>query len=116
MEKLYVVVRADLSPGAQVAQSCHALRLFVSEHPEIDRRWFETSNNLVCLKTANEQTLVALADQARDRSVARSLVREPDFDDSATALTIEPAGQSLVSNLPLALRPEYTHNVYKTGT
>lgn len=34
MEKLYIIVRADLPAGAQVAQSCHAMRLFVHEHPD----------------------------------------------------------------------------------
>ena len=36
MEKLYIIVRRDLAPGAQCAQSCHAMHAFVNEHPALD--------------------------------------------------------------------------------
>lgn len=104
MGKLYVIVRADLPAGAQVAQSCHAMRLFSAEHTEIDRQWYAESNNLVCLQVPDEAALCELAKRARDHSVACSLFEEPDFQMEATALTISPVGRALVSNLPLALR------------
>ena len=47
--KLYVVVRADLSPGVQAAQALHAHRAFVAEYPEVERVWFETSNTISIL-------------------------------------------------------------------
>ena len=52
--KLYIVSRSDLSPGLVVAQSCHALRAFTAEHPEVDQKWYTESNNIVCLQIANE--------------------------------------------------------------
>lgn len=102
--KLYVVVRADLPPGAQVAQSCHALRLFTHEHPEIDRQWYEESNNLVCLQVDDEPALLALADRIESSGVAVSRFHEPDYANECTALAIAPTGARLVSNLPLTLR------------
>ena len=104
MEKLYVIVRGDLPPGAQVAQSCHAMRLFSAQHPEVDREWYEQSNNLVCLQVADEDALLELFERAQSAEVATSTFREPDFGGSATAVAIGPAGKRLVSNLSLALR------------
>lgn len=102
--KLYVVVRADLPPGAQVAQSCHALRLFVAEHPQIDAQWYEESNNLVCLQVPDEDGLLKLMERVRDARVPLSVFEEPDYDGEATALAIAPQGARWVSSLPLALR------------
>lgn len=104
MEKLYVVVRADLPAGAQLAQACHGLRAFVATHPEIDRQWYETSNNLVCLQVRSEAELHALIERAQEHDVAHAVFREPDEDDTVTAVALEPAGARLVSTLPLALR------------
>jgi peptidyl-tRNA hydrolase len=102
--KLYVVVRADLEPGAQIAQSCHALRLFGAEHARLDEHWYRTSNNLVCLTVASETDLLQLAERAMARGVSVSVFHEPDLGDQATALALEPEARSLVGHLPLALR------------
>ncbi len=104
MGKLYVVVRADLPAGAQLAQACHGLRAFVAAHPEIDRAWYEQSNNLVCLAVPSEAHLLELAARAEARDVATAVFREPDEGDSVTAIALGPAGARLVSSLPLALR------------
>ena len=102
--KMYVVVRSDLAPGAQVAQSCHALRLFAAEHPHIDRYWYAKSNNLVVLQVPDEASLLALSERAREAKVAASTFREPDYGNEATAVAVEPDGWKLVSSLRLALR------------
>jgi peptidyl-tRNA hydrolase len=102
--KMFVIVRADLDPGSQAAQSAHALRLFGEEHQTIDRYWYAKSNNLVLLSVPNEAALKHLASRAADAGFACSSFREPDFDDTVTAITIEPDGYKLVSNLPLALK------------
>jgi peptidyl-tRNA hydrolase len=99
---MYIIVRADLKPGLQAAQACHALRLFSAEHPEEDRAWYEGSNNLVLLQIPNEAELLKLKERANGTPLA--LFREPDINDEATALAIAPSGRRLVSNLPLLLR------------
>jgi len=96
------VVRADLKPGLQAAQACHALRLFSAEHPEEDRAWYEGSNNLVLLQVPDEKALLALRDQAN--GCPASLFREPDVGDEATALALGSSARRIVSNLPLLLR------------
>jgi peptidyl-tRNA hydrolase len=102
--KLYIVTRSNLPAGARAAQSCHALRAFSEKHPEIDRLWYKTSNNLVVLEAPDEQSLYALHLRARTQGIPHAVFREPDFDNAITALALSPEARKLVSNLPLALR------------
>ncbi len=102
--KLYIIVRSDLPPGAQVAQSCHALRLFVEEHPIIDEHWHRHSNNLVCLQVENLPALLELAEKAELGGHAHSVFVEPDFDDQPTAMALEPDAWKLVRRLGLCLK------------
>lgn len=105
MEKLYVVTRSDLSPGARCAQSCHAIRLFAEEHPEADREWYRGSNNLVVLEAENEGALLGLAAKARSESIPAVEFREPDFADAVTAIAVGGEAGRFLSSLPLALKP-----------
>lgn len=103
MDKLFVVVRADLPPGLQLPQSCHALRLFAAEHPEIESRWYVESNNLVVLATPDKEALTKLAyDCARD-GIEVSMFREPDCDNEPTALAVGPRARKRLARYPLAL-------------
>jgi len=102
--KFYVIIRSDLPPGAQAAQAVHGAIAFVMAHPTIARYWHLKSNNLVLLQVPNEACLLHLAQRAQDAGIEHEVFREPDFDDTATAVALEPAGARLVSSLPLALR------------
>ncbi len=84
----------------------HALRQFTSEHPEIDKAWFEQSNYLGLLSVANESELLQLIEQATVRDIRFSIFREPDIDNQITAIALEPGPKSkkLCGRLPLALR------------
>lgn len=106
-DKLYVVVRADLSPGPQAVQACHAAREFAALHPEMERSWFERSNHLAILAVPDEQALVRLLARAEERGVAYAPFREPDYGDSLTAVAFEPGerGRRLCSGLRLAGSP-----------
>jgi peptidyl-tRNA hydrolase len=104
--KLYIIVRADLPPGAQAAQACHAFRQFQEQHAELERAWFLTSNNLVLLQAPDERALDRLVGQARQQGIPYAVFLEPDFAGSMTAITLAPSGARLVSCLPLALRPK----------
>lgn len=102
-DRLYLITRSDLPPGARAAQLCHALREFVAVYPDHDRRWFETSNTLVLLEAENASELLVLRDRANDRDIPVVVFREPDLDNAITALAIGPSGRRLVRDLPLAL-------------
>lgn len=104
MEKMYVIVRSDLPAGALCAQACHGLRAFIAAHPEVDRRWYEESNNLVILEIPDEAALEQLASRCEDAGTPYARFHEPDFGDTLTAVAIAPTGWRLVSSLPLALR------------
>ena len=100
--KLYIIVRNDLAPGLQAAQACHALRLFVEEHPAEEKKWYTESNNIVLLQVPNEAELLSL--KKRANGYPASLFREPDVDDEATALALAPDAKPITSNLPLLLK------------
>jgi len=102
--KLYIITRADLIPGARAAQSCHAMRAFVSEHPEIDKEWYAKSNNIVLLEVPDETELYKLALRARSEGLACAIFREPDFDNTITGVALGPDAKHLVPNIKLALR------------
>lgn len=104
MQKLFVVVRRDLAPGAMLAQACHGLRAFAAAHPELDAAWYRESNNLVCLEVEDEAALERLRARAEAAGVAYATFREPDFDDAVTSIAIAPDGWRLVSSLPLAMK------------
>jgi peptidyl-tRNA hydrolase len=106
VDKLYVIVRADLDPGLQIAQSCHAMRQFVACHPEVEMSWFTGSNNIAILQVPGEAELRALADRAEACGIEHAVFQEPDLDNAETAMALAPRGRRLVGQLPRALRPQ----------
>jgi hypothetical protein len=105
-DKLYLITRKDLEPGYQAVQSCHALRQFTADHPEIDHEWYKKSNYLALLSVENEIELMRLLIKAADNNIRWTAYREPDVDGKITAIAIEPGIKSveICKNLPLALR------------
>jgi peptidyl-tRNA hydrolase len=102
MKRLYVVVRADLEPGAILAQTGHAVSEFAALHPELHREWHAGEKNLVVLAAANEREIGALIH--RLCSVERAEVYEPDLGNELTACAFAGEAGRALSSLPLALR------------
>lgn len=105
-DKLTLVTRRDISPGYQGVQSCHAIRQFTADHPDIDSEWFKSSNYLAWLSVENEVELFRLITAANDAGIKWSAWREPDVGGAITAIALEPspATVQLCKNLPLALK------------
>jgi peptidyl-tRNA hydrolase len=101
--KLYLVTRQDLPPGVQAVQSCHALRQFGAECPDVDKRWFEESNTLAFLCVSDERELGVLYQKAVKRNLPVAAFREPDLGNSLTAIALGPSCAKLTERLPLAL-------------
>jgi peptidyl-tRNA hydrolase len=104
MEKLYIIVRNDLSPGLQVAQACHALREFIADHPKLDQEWHTKHKNIVVLQVSDIRGLSELADDCARASVPCSRFNEPDLGGELTAIACAPEAMPMLSSLPLALR------------
>ena len=103
-QKLYVVVRGDLTPGPQAVQAMHSFRQFVHEHPERERRWFLESNHLALLSVPGPRDLALLQREAALRGLPFSGFDEPDMGGERTSITLSPEARGLCARLPLALR------------
>lgn len=87
-------------------QSAHAAINFVFENNSRAGPWFSDSNYLVMLSVENELELEKLINKCARKNLIHTIFREPDLDNSITAIAIEPSQQTqkLVSNLPLLLK------------
>lgn len=103
-DRLYVAVRSDLPSGDQFAQSNHATAQFAAQHPAVHQQWFHQSNWLIVLTVPNEAGLFVLESMALTLGLKHSLVHEPDLDDAATAIALEPGpmAKRLCAQLPCA--------------
>jgi len=99
-------VRADLTPGQQAVQAGHALTEWVLDYPTLSGEWHAKSNYLAYLVVSDEQALKKLMEMAIRKGIETSTFREPDLDNTMTAITLGPGEQSrkLCRGLSLALR------------
>lgn len=104
MMKLYVVVRADISPGDQIAQACHAVAEFSVHEPARFQEWATAQRNLVVLQAPSRTALDIVRSQLLDEGIGVVTFREPDMADELTAIAFGGEGARFVSQLPLALR------------
>jgi peptidyl-tRNA hydrolase len=102
MKQLVVIVRNDLDPGLQLAQSGHAVAAFAYEHPEPFREWHGGERNIVCLQARDEAHLNELIAQL-DTSALVSKFYEPDLGDALTAFATDSRHKTW-SSLPRALK------------
>lgn len=105
---MYLLTRADLSPGQQATQGSHAAFRFAYEHPLLLKTWYEESTYLVLLSVPTEAELGVLAGRLIAADLVVSLWREPDMGNELTSVAVAPslAAQRLLSSLPLTLREE----------
>jgi hypothetical protein len=117
--KLYTVVRHDLSPGAQAAQSAHALAALALDHPDEFIDW--DNGTIVLLQTDRRTSIESLVEAAEDGNIPHATFREPDDldcvdpedfwssgwrDGVLTAIAFAPnwaVQHVLLKDLPLAL-------------
>jgi peptidyl-tRNA hydrolase len=106
MDRFYIAVRGDLTPGLQAAQSVHASTQFFADWPSLAVNWLRESNFLVIVSVPDEGALAQLAESAVEEGIVRTIVREPDLDNTITAVALEPGAtaQRLCAQMPLALK------------
>ena len=86
-DKLYVLVRRDLSPSQQAVQAGHAL----AEHLLRGDLNGWDNGTLILLGVGNEQELQDWAERLTWRGLSYSMFREPDIGDQMTALACAPS-------------------------
>jgi len=97
-------VRKDLSPGAKIAQSCHALINFREQHELLAKQWIKNSNYIIILE-ADLNIIYDLLSNAEKYSIVHSWFNEPDMNNEITSIVLEPCEKSkkICQNLKLAL-------------
>jgi hypothetical protein len=80
------------------------MRQFSHDNPIIDKEWFNNSNYICLLSVADEQELNNLILKAKNKEIALSEFREPDLNNSLTAICLAPGQltKKIVSGLKLA--------------
>lgn len=111
---MYVLVRADIGQGLQMAQACHAAVELTLRHPDTTR----ATPNTVVLSVADEEDLLGWYERIADvwpvdtgpviygddgDLLPHVLFTEPDLGGAATALACFSTGEAF-SALPLAGR------------
>lgn len=103
---MYIVVRKDLDPGAILAQSCHVAFQFAHEKPLLSSHWIINSNYICILEVNDENELSNIFNIAKESGVECTGFIEPDYNNSLTAIALEPGGLSkkICRNLKLAFK------------
>lgn len=106
MLKMYIVLRADLTPGLKIPQACHAQDAFYEKHPELYAEWRTKYKNLIVKEVPDEAALLELNDRLYGEKVDKALYKEEDLGHSVTAIAFYgPKAKRLAGALPLALQP-----------
>ena len=106
MQKLFIVLRGDLTPGLMIPQSCHAQDAFYDEYPELYKEWRTKYKNLIVKEVPDQDALRALLVRLKEAGVAVAQYYEEDLDNTLTAISFYgPTAKRFVGALPLALQP-----------
>lgn len=82
------------------------MRQFAAENQKLDLEWFNNSNYICLLSVNNENDLLDLIIKAKSNNVKFSIFREPDLNNTITAICLEPGKNTkkIVSNIKLAFK------------
>lgn len=106
--KLYLVTRADLEPGAQLAQTAHVALRFALDRPEEALAWQKGGEVVVVLAARDEIALRSLVFGAALAGCSPSVFYEPDMGHALTAIALASSdvADRFVKRLPLAMSRE----------
>jgi peptidyl-tRNA hydrolase len=104
MERLYVLVRQDLSSGARIAQALHGLDEYRDKNLSEHTSWRKTSNTVAVLGVRDETHLAHITAMTEQYGIPHAIFREPDMGDAQTVLVLggnHPYVRKLTAKLPL---------------
>ena len=90
MERLYCIIRKDLTHGQKTAQACHAATQYLLDHP--DTSW--DNGYIICLEIDNEIKLQELKSKLEVLGKKHSYFIEPDMNDSLTSISALDCGRN----------------------
>lgn len=104
--KLYVIVRADLPPGAQAAQGIHAAQEWAIDNHALAKAWRKASGILAFLSVPDVEALYSLHTKAAKLCVGVTRFCDDDLDQPFTAITLDPVPAAKIAcrGLRLALK------------
>lgn len=102
MDKLHVIVRADLPPGLLLAQAVHAMSAFAVYQPAEHRAWHLGKNIIACVTVPDRAALEARLARATMLGEVVVGYHEEDLAGELTAVVLGARLKKLVRDLPLA--------------
>lgn len=82
MNKLYVLVRKDLSHSYRMVQGGHAIAEWCIKHPG---KWM--NETLIVLEVKNERQLVKWIDKLSKKGIEFEVFKEPDLGNQITSIS-----------------------------
>jgi len=89
-QRLYCIIRKDLTYGQITAQACHAATQYLIDNP--GTKW--DNGFIICLEVENEACLIELKDKLLKEEKLHSKFHEPDMDNSLTAISSLDCGKT----------------------
>lgn len=97
-EKLYVLIREDLTLPQQAVQAGHAVAEYLLRGPK--STW--SNGTLVYLKVQDKERLRRWSRKLGDRGIPFAVFKEPDLDNTMTALAAVTSNPKIFQSLRLA--------------
>jgi hypothetical protein len=97
-ERLYVLIREDLSIAQQAVQAGHAVAEYLLKNKPC---W--NNNYLIYLNVANREKLNQWANKLDFLDIPFAIFKEPDIGNEETAIAVATNNERIFKNLKLAL-------------
>lgn len=103
MKRLVTIIREDLSPGYQIAQTVHVVAEYTMMNPELIKEWYTRNNYVLSLSVKNKEELTEFATQLHKLGVKFNIFYEPDINEMTSVAFISTDETDIVTkNMPLA--------------
>lgn len=103
MQRLVTIIREDLSPGYQIAQTVHAVAEYVMTNSELAKQWHIHSNYVLALSVSDADELVQFGKKLWNLKIKFNMFYEPDVNEvTSIAFISTPETDLITKGMPLA--------------